>query len=77
MSKQTAEKIEQTITDSNFEVPERQSVEIYGYSDTDSDNIDGINQMFNASYGIYKDILSPQLQKNEEPKRKQKKTTNG
>lgn len=41
MSKQTAEKIEQTITDSNFEVPERQSVEIYGYSDTDSDNIDG------------------------------------
>lgn len=73
MNKQTAEKIEQTITDSNFEVPERQSVEIYGYSDTDSDNIDGINQMFNASYGIYKDILSPQLQKNEELKRKQKK----
>ncbi len=72
MSRQTTEKIEQTVTESDIKVPSVQSVNLNGYSNTDNDNIDGINQIFNASYGIYKDILSPQLQKNEELKRKQK-----
>ncbi len=73
MNKQTAEKIEKTVTESQIKVPKNISINFNRYSDTDSNNIDGINEMFNASYGIYKDILSPQLQKNEELKRQQKK----